>query len=303
MTVVEVAHVSKTFGKPGRRRGGKGSGEVVQALRDVSFTVERGETLALVGESGSGKSTLGRITLRLIEADEGSVKVLGRSTRELSRTELRASRRHMQMIFQDPFSSLDQRMVIGDLIAEPMIIHGIEPDAEARRRRVATLIDRVGLSVRHLDRFPYEFSGGQLQRVAIARALATDPQFVVCDEPVAALDVSIRAQVLNLLIELQRERGLAYLFISHDLSLVRVLADRVAVIQRGVIVEQGLTDDVYDRPTHPYTKALLSAVPGRDPERRKLLTSSASSSARRLPEAAEPADLPTVADRAASGTR
>lgn len=274
MPVVEVKNVSKTFGKKSasRFRKGKGPGEVVHALKDVSFTVERGETLALVGESGSGKSTLGRITLRLIEADEGTVTVLGRSTRDLSREELRASRQHMQMIFQDPFSSLDQRMVIGDLIAEPMIVHGIEKNAEARRRRVADLIDRVGLSARYLDRFPYEFSGGQLQRVAIARALATDPQFVVCDEPVAALDVSIRAQVLNLLMELQQERGLSYLFISHDLSLVRVLADRVAVIQHGVIVEHGLTDDVYDRPTHDYTKALLSAVPGRDPERRKLLT-------------------------------
>jgi ABC-type oligopeptide transport system ATPase subunit len=286
VAVVEVKNVSKTFGTKKASRFGRnrGPGEVVHALRDVSFTVERGETLALVGESGSGKSTLGRITLRLIEADEGTVTVLGRSTRDLDRKELRAARQHMQMIFQDPFSSLDQRMVIGDLIAEPMIVHGIEPNAEARRRRVAELIDRVGLSVRYLDRFPYEFSGGQLQRVAIARALATDPQFVVCDEPVAALDVSIRAQVLNLLMELQRERGLSYLFISHDLSLVRVLADRVAVIQHGVIVEHGLTDDIYDRPTHAYTKALLSAVPGRDPERRKLLTKAPTVSDQELDE-------------------
>ncbi len=276
MRALEIEHVSKTFGssRSTRRKGGRkrGADEAVYALRDVSLHVERGETLALVGESGSGKSTLGRIALRLIEADTGTVNVLGRSTRDLSRSELRASRRDMQMIFQDPFSSLDQRMVIGDLVAEPMIVHGIEPNAEARRRRVAELIERVGLSAAHLDRFPYEFSGGQLQRVAIARALATDPQFVVCDEPVAALDVSIRAQVLNLLSELQRERGLAYLFISHDLSLVRVLADRVAVIQRGVIVESGSTDDVYDRPTHAYTRTLLSAVPGRDPDRRSLLT-------------------------------
>lgn len=271
MPVVELDHISKTFGKPGSRFRRKGAGEVVHALRDVSLHVERGETLALVGESGSGKSTLGRIALRLIEADAGSVKVLGQSLGDLSRSDLRAARRTMQMVFQDPFSSLDQRMVIGDLVAEPMIVHRIEPKAEARRRRVAELIERVGLSARHLDRFPYEFSGGQLQRVAIARALATDPQFIVCDEPVAALDVSVRAQVLNLLIELQRERGLAYLFISHDLSLVRVLADRVAVIQHGVIVEDGSTDDVYDRPTHTYTKTLLSAVPGRDPDRRRLL--------------------------------
>ncbi|MGD9958366.1 ATP-binding cassette domain-containing protein [Nocardioides sp.] len=275
MRVVELENIRKTFGKKptGLRR--RRASEVVNALCDVSLHVDRGETLALVGESGSGKSTLGRIALRLIEPDSGTINVLGRSVSDLSRSDLRAARRDMQMIFQDPFSSLDPRMVIGDLVAEPMVVHRIEPKADARRRRVAELIERVGLSVRHLDRYPYEFSGGQLQRVAIARALATDPKFIVCDEPVAALDVSVRAQVLNLLIELQRERGLAYLFISHDLSLVRVLADRVAVIQRGVIVEHGDTNDVYDRPAHDYTKTLLSAVPGRDPRRRKLLTSTA----------------------------
>lgn len=276
MPLVELRHIEKTFGRPPSRFSLHRSDTSLNVLGDVSLHVERGETLALVGESGSGKSTLGRIALRLIEADSGTVDVVGRSVRDLSRADLRAARRDMQMVFQDPFSSLDQRMVIGDLIAEPMIVHGIEPDAEARRNRVAELIERVGLSPRHLERFPYEFSGGQLQRVAIARALATDPQFVVCDEPVAALDVSVRAQVLNLLMSLQKERGLAYLFISHDLSLVRVLAHRVAVIQRGVIVESGPTDQVYDNPRHPYTVALLSSVPGRDPDRRRLLADQAS---------------------------
>lgn len=275
MPVVELDHITKSFGRPGSRFRRTGAAGVVHALKDVSLHVERGETLALVGESGSGKSTLGRIALRLVEADAGTVTVMGRAVRELSRSELRSARRDMQMVFQDPFSSLDQRMTIGDLVAEPMVVHRIEADADARRRRVSELIERVGLSQRHLDRFPYEFSGGQLQRVAIARALATDPQFIVCDEPVAALDVSVRAQVLNLLIELQRERGLSYLFISHDLSLVRVLADRVAVIKSGVIVEEGSADSVYERPSHAYTKALLSAVPGRDPDRRRLLANAA----------------------------
>lgn len=271
MTLVELENITKTFGGSRARLGRKPVDNRVYALKDVSLSIERGETVALVGESGSGKSTLGRIALRLVEADSGDVTICGRSVRDLSRRDLRAARRDMQMIFQDPFSSLDQRMLIGGLIEEPMIVHGIEPDAVARRARAISLIERVGLTVDHLDRFPYEFSGGQLQRVAIARALATDPQFVVCDEPVAALDVSVRAQVLNLLIELQRERGLSYLFISHDLSLVRVLADRVAVIQRGVIVESGPTDEVYDNPSHPYTRALLAAVPSRDPDQRRLL--------------------------------
>jgi ABC-type oligopeptide transport system ATPase subunit len=272
MPLVELEHIEKTFGR-GRSKLRRGSVDrQVHALHDVSLTIEHGETLALVGESGSGKSTLGRIALRLIEADSGTVRILDRSVRDLSRSQLRAARRDMQMIFQDPFSSLDQRMVIGDLITEPMQVHGIGANPEARRHMAAELIERVGMSTEHLERYPYEFSGGQLQRVAIARALATDPKFIVCDEPVAALDVSIRAQVLNLLMGLQQERKLAYLFISHDLSLVRVLADRVAVIQRGVIVETGTTDDVYERPQHPYTRALLSAVPGRDPDRRRLLT-------------------------------
>lgn len=268
MATFEIEHVSKTFED---RRGRRRSRSIVHALRDISLSVDRGETVGLVGESGSGKSTLGRIALRLIDADSGTIRLRGRSVRELKGATLRAIRRDMQMIFQDPFGSLDQRMVIGDLVAEPMRVHRIGANHEDRRDRVAELIERVGLTAHHLERFPYEFSGGQLQRVAVARALATDPVFVVCDEPVAALDVSIQAQVLNLLKDLQAERGLAYLFISHDLSLVRLIADRVAVIQQGVIVETGSTDEIYTNPQHPYTQALLRAVPSRDPDERHLL--------------------------------
>ncbi|OIJ65026.1 ABC transporter ATP-binding protein [Streptomyces mangrovisoli] len=266
MALVELDRITKAFGR-GRRR--------VQALRGISLTIARGETLALVGESGSGKSTLGRIALRLVEADEGTVRILDRPVRELSAKELRSARRDMQMIFQDPFGSLDPRMVIGELVAEPMTVHGIGADHDERLARAVELLERVGLDASAMERFPYEFSGGQLQRVAIARALATDPKFLVCDEPVAALDVSVRAQVLNLLTEVQRERGLACLFITHDLSLVRAVADRVAVIHHGAIVECGPAEEVYEHPRHPYTQALLSAVPGRDPDRRSLLARAA----------------------------
>lgn len=233
----------------------------VQAVDDVSFDLYSGETLGIVGESGCGKSTLIRTILRLTEPSAGTVEFDGTDLAMLSNNELRTVRKDMQIVFQDPYSALHPRMRIGDAIAEPLIISGMIPDAQERRARVRDLIQMVGLNPSYIDRYPHEFSGGQRQRIVIARALATKPRLLFCDEPVSALDVSVRAQVLNLLEEFQEELNLTYVFISHDLSVVEHLCSRVAIMYLGQLVEIGNTEDVFNNPCHPYTQALLSAIP------------------------------------------
>jgi oligopeptide transport system ATP-binding protein len=236
----------------------------VQAIRGVSFAIERGETLGLVGESGCGKSTLGRCIIRLIEPTSGRIKFDGSDLLGLSETDLRRARRDIQIIFQDPYSSLDPRQRVGDIIVEGMIIHEILQPSQ-RRDRVVELLESVGLKSGHVNSYPHEFSGGQRQRIAIARALAVGPKFLIADEPVSALDVSIQAQILNLFLELQRNMSLTYLFVSHNLHVVRHVSDRVAVMYLGRIVEIASAQDIYSRPQHPYTKALLSAALLPDP--------------------------------------
>jgi len=241
------------------------SGGTVRAVNGVSFDVARAETVGLVGESGCGKSTLGKTILRLIDPDSGSIVLAGEDIGRLSRSALRPHRRRMQMIFQDPYASLNPRITVGRLIQEPMDAHKVGTVAE-RKDRVAWLMQRVGLRPEHAERFPHEFSGGQRQRIGIARALALNPDLLICDEPVSALDLSVQAQVLNLLVEIQEEFRLSMLFISHDLSVVAHLADRIMVMYLGHIVEIGTRDAVWEQPLHPYTRALISAVPRLDPD-------------------------------------
>jgi oligopeptide/dipeptide ABC transporter ATP-binding protein len=232
----------------------------VKAVDGVSFKVEAGETLALVGESGCGKSTVSRLVLRLIEADAGTVRFEGRDLSTLNADALRSFRRNAQIIFQDPYASLNPRMTVGQILTEPLVLHNLVP-ASRRRQRVEELLRLVGLEPRFARRYPHEFSGGQRQRIAIARALAVEPKLIICDEPVSALDVSIRSQILNLLRDLQLRLGLAYIFVSHDLAVVKHIADRVAVMNLGTIVETADAQALFTSPRHPYSRALLSAIP------------------------------------------
>ena len=238
----------------------------IKAVDGVSFDLEAGRTLGLVGESGSGKSTTGYCVLQLLKPTSGSIRFLGKELTELGRGELRRMRREMQIVFQDPHSSLDPRMTVGNIVAEPLQVHGIGT-RRARRRTVQELLEVVGFNPHYTNRYPHEFSGGQRQRIGIARALALNPKLIVCDEPVSALDVSIQAQILNLLKDLQRDFGLSYLFVAHDLAVVRAVSDDIAVMEKGKLVELGPADRVYSRPGHDYTKALLAAVPVPDPRR------------------------------------
>jgi peptide/nickel transport system ATP-binding protein len=233
----------------------------LKAVDDASFVLRRGQTLGVVGESGSGKTTLGRSLLRLVEPEAGRVLFEGIDVTALDDAALKAMRRRMQIVFQDPYASLDPRMTVGDILMEPMQVHGLGGSRSERLDRIASLLARVGLAPEHRLRYPHEFSGGQRQRIGIARALAVEPEFIVCDESVSALDVSVQAQILNLLLDLQDELGLSYMFISHDLGVIDFIADHVAVMQNGRIVEQGPAADIYRRPVHPYTRTLLDAVP------------------------------------------
>lgn len=259
--LVEVKHLKQYFGS---------KKNMVKAIDDISFEIFEGETFGLVGESGSGKSTTGRALLRLYKPTDGEILFEGKDIANLKKgKELLEFRKEAQMIFQDPYASLDGRMKVRDIIAEGIDIHGLAKTAEERDAMVDELLETVGLNKEHANRYPHEFSGGQRQRIGIARALAVNPKFIVCDEAISALDVSIQAQIVNLLKRLQKEIGLTYLFIAHDLSMVKYISDRIAVMYRGRIVEMGSAECVYNNPQHPYTKSLLSAIPLPDPREEK----------------------------------
>jgi len=261
MPLLEVKNLVKEFT---RSRGILAPASRVRAVDGVSFTIEEGETFGLVGESGSGKTTTGRCILRLIEPTSGDVRFRDEDVLRFSRARLRQARRDMQIVFQDPFSSLNPRMRVGDIVEEPLIIHRVAARPQ-RKARVAELFELVGLDPSHLARYPHQFSGGQRQRIGLARALALNPSLVIADEPVSALDVSVQAQVINLLMDLQERLKLTYLFIAHDLRLVRHICSRVAVMYLGKIVEMGEAEAIFAAPAHPYTRALLSAIPVPDP--------------------------------------
>jgi oligopeptide/dipeptide ABC transporter ATP-binding protein len=265
-TLIEVKNLTKYF-PAGEGLFGRGTG-VVKALDDVSFTIRKGETFGLVGESGCGKTTTGRCILRLIEPTSGAVNFEGKDLLSVDAARLRRLRRDMQIIFQDPYSSLNPRMRVGQIVAEPLTIHNVGSKAE-RRERVTELLKLVGLDSSHAERYPHEFSGGQRQRIGIARALALNPKFIVCDEPVSALDVSVQAQVVNLLQDLQEQLNLTYLFISHGLSVVEHISTRVGIMYLGKLVEVASSEEIFRNPLHPYTRALLSAIPKPEPDERR----------------------------------
>jgi ABC-type oligopeptide transport system ATPase subunit len=261
MPLLEVSRLVKEFS---RKQGLLAARSIVRAVDDVSFTIDEGETFGLVGESGSGKTTTGRCILRLIEPTSGAVRFKGEDVLAFSRARLRQARRDMQIVFQDPYSSLNPRMRVGSIVEEPLVIHRVG-DKRERKARVAELFELVGLDPSIVTRYPHQFSGGQRQRIGLARALALNPSFIIADEPVSALDVSVQAQVVNLLMDLQSRLRLTYLFIAHDLRLVRHICSRVAVMYLGKIVEMGDTEAIFAAPAHPYTRALLSAIPVPDP--------------------------------------
>jgi len=260
---VSVSHLKTYFDVT---RGVFRPKQVVRAVDDVSFTINAGETLGLVGESGCGKSSLGRTIVRINKPTDGEVLIDGQDIFKLRGEELKAFRRNVQMIFQDPYASLNPRMTVGEIIREPMDIHHIYETRAQREERVVELLRIVGLKPDHIRRYPHEFSGGQRQRISIARTLALNPRFIICDEPISALDVSIQAQIINLLKNVQKDAGIAYLFIAHDIGMVKHISDRIGVMYLGHLVELGSSDDVYFRPLHPYTQALLSAIPIPDPQ-------------------------------------
>lgn len=272
-SLIEVKHLQKVF-EVGRKISIKGGKLEVQkrclrAVDDVSFKIAKGTTLGLVGESGCGKTTVGRTLLHLYQADSGEVLYNGESITRLSKKKYFEYTKKMQMIFQDPYASLDPRYTVGEIVGEGLKIHKMYETKEAWQKRVYELLEMVGLNKEHANRFPHEFSGGQRQRVGIARALAVNPEFIVCDEAISALDVSIQAQVINLLVQLQKQMGLTYLFIAHDLSMVRHISDEVAVMYLGKIVESGQAELVYNNPLHPYTKGLIESIPVADPDYEK----------------------------------
>lgn len=255
-TLIEVKNLKKYFTV--------GSGAILKAVDDISFAIKEGETLGLVGESGCGKSTTGRTIIRLYEATGGEVIYDGKNIHKLNKADQKEFTKQAQMIFQDPYASLNPRMTVGDIVGEGIDIHNLY-SGKQRTEKIYELLNTVGLNKEHASRFPHEFSGGQRQRIGIARSLAIEPKFIVCDEPISALDVSIQAQVVNLLIKLQRELGLTYLFIAHDLSMVKHISDRVGVMYLGTMVEMASSEELYKNPLHPYTQALLSAIPIADP--------------------------------------
>ena len=265
--IMKIRNLTKEFKIKSKKLGAKP--QILHALTDVSLDVYEGETLGIIGESGCGKSTLGRTVIQLHKATSGSVEYQGQDLFSLAGAERKAMKRDIQMVFQDPYSSLDPRNTCEQLIAEPLKVHGIISDSKARQDRVLELMREVGLDIQHMNRYPHEFSGGQRQRINVARALALKPKIIVCDEPVSALDVSIQAQVLNLFNRLQRQYNLTYIFISHDLGVIKHVSDRIAIMYLGRVVEMCEADQIYENPLHPYTKALLSAIPPESPFEKK----------------------------------